>query len=369
LIPLRYINRFIYAFLLLMCPLRSTAQTAELDSVLSIIKYKSDTIRSIFDYVADEIQYDTDKAQMLRPSYQLHWSSKSVVLETIRRRKGVCEHYAELFNGLLRRAGYESYTVSGYTKGPTKIEEKVSHAWNAVKTSKGWYLYDPTWSSGTVDDNFQFVKDLNDTWYQVPPEEFILTHIPFDPIWQLLNPPLTNHQIKANDFSLGKSNDYNFQDSITADLSKPEKLALISRLARIQSVGITNKLILQYAKILKRDISYNTLSEDLKLVNGSLSSVIFQYNIYITAKNKQFKKPQWSDPQLSSTMDLLKTNILSCSALLETIKTQDLDAIRYIGELKAKISQAQKSISVEDEFVTRYLSTKKPFRLALFYKR
>ncbi|HEV7383116.1 MAG TPA: hypothetical protein VGN64_25135, partial [Dyadobacter sp.] len=109
-------------------------------------------------------------------------------------------------------------------------------------------------------------------------------------------------------------------DSITADISKPEKLALTARLARIQSVGITNKLNEQYAKILERDISYNTLSENLKLVNSSLSSVIFQYNIYITAKNKQFKKPQWSDPQLSCTMDLLKTNILSCSTWLETTK-------------------------------------------------
>ncbi|HEV7381001.1 MAG TPA: transglutaminase domain-containing protein, partial [Dyadobacter sp.] len=206
--PSRHIRKFLYASLLLVFPLVSSSQTAELDSILRIIENQPDRIRLIFDYVADEIQYDTDKAQMLRPNYQLHWSSKSVVLETIKRRKGVCEHYAELFNELLRRAGYESYTVSGYTKGPTKIEEKVSHAWNSLKTSKGWYLYDPTWSSGTVDGNFQFVKDLNDTWYKVPPEEFILTHIPFDPIWQLLNPPLSNHQIKANDFSQGKSNNY-----------------------------------------------------------------------------------------------------------------------------------------------------------------
>jgi len=369
LIPLRHINRFIYAFSLLICPLLSTAQTAELDSVLSIIKYKSDTIRSIFDYVADEIQYDTEKAQMLQPSYQLHWSSKSVVLETIRRRKGVCEHYAELFNALLRRAGYESYTVSGYVKGPTKINDKVAHAWNAVRTSKGWYLYDPTWSSGTVDGNFQFVKDLNYTWYKVLPREFILTHIPFDPIWQLLNPPLSNHQIKANDFTSVKSNNYNFQDSITADISKPENLALISRLARIQSAGITNKLIEQYTKNLERNISYNTLSENLKLVNNSLSSVIIQYNIYITAKNKQFRKPQWSDPQLSNTMDLLKSNVQSCAALLETIKSQEPDAIRYIAELKTKISETEKSISAEDEFVSKYLSTKKPFRLSHFYKR
>ncbi|GLU54668.1 hypothetical protein Dfri01_41290 [Dyadobacter frigoris] len=352
-----------------MCPLLSTAQTAELDSVLSIIKYKSDTIRSIFDYVADEIQYDTEKAQMLRPSYQLNWSSKSIVLETIRRHKGVCEHYAELFNALLRRAGYESYTVSGYVRGPTKINDKLAHAWNAVRTSRGWYLYDPTWSSGTVDGNFQFVKDLNNTWYQVPPQEFILTHIPFDPIWQLLNPPLSNHQIKANDFSRGKSVNYNFQDSITTDISKPEKLALISRLTRIQSVGVTNKLIEQYAKILERNISYSTLSENLKLVNSSLSSVIIQYNIYITAKNKQFRKPQWSDPQLSTTMDLLKTNVRGCAALLETIKTQEPDAIRYLAELKTKISETEKSISHEDEFVNKYLSTKKPFRLSNFYKR
>jgi transglutaminase/protease-like cytokinesis protein 3 len=183
LIRLGLIRKFIYP-LLLICPLLSSAQEVELDSILSIIKYKPDTARSIFDYVADEIQYDTDKAQMLQPKFQLHRSSRTVVLEAIKMRQGVCEHYAELFNALLRRAGYQSYTVFGYVKGPTGLNGKVSHVWNAVKTSKGWYLYDPTWSSGGVDRNFRFVKNLIDTWYQVPPQEFILTHIPFDPIWQ-----------------------------------------------------------------------------------------------------------------------------------------------------------------------------------------
>jgi hypothetical protein len=97
--------------------------------------------------------------------------------------------------------------------------------------------------------------------------------------------------------------------------------------------------------------------------------VIIQYNIYITAKNKQFRKPQWSDPQLSNTMDLLKSNVQSCAELLETIKSQEPDAIRYIAELKTKISETEKSISAEDEFVSNYLSTKKPFRLSHFYKR
>ncbi|MCE7044240.1 hypothetical protein [Dyadobacter sp. CY312] len=68
-------------------------------------------------------------------------------------------------------------------------------------------------------------------------------------------------------------------------------------------------------------------------------------------------------------MDLLKTNVRACAALLETIKTQEPDAIRHLAELKTKISETEKSISQEDEFVTRYISTKKPFRLSHFYKR
>jgi septal ring factor EnvC (AmiA/AmiB activator) len=166
-----------------------------------------------------------------------------------------------------------------------------------------------------------------------------------------------------------KPNNYNFDDSITADISKTEKLALISRLARIQSAGITNKLIQQYVEILEQNISYNILSDNLNLINSSLTSVIMQYNIYISAKNKQFRKPQWSDAQLSSTMNFLKTNVQSCAALLEAIKSQEPDVIRYIAELKTKISETQKYIIQEEEFVTKYLSTKKPFRMYHFYKR
>ena len=109
-----HVRNLVYSLVLFFSPVLSVAQTAELDSVLKTIHFQPDSVRSIFDYVAGETEYDIQSTQMLRPSYQLARSSKTTVLEAIKRKKGVCVHYAELFNALLRRASYESYVVEGY---------------------------------------------------------------------------------------------------------------------------------------------------------------------------------------------------------------------------------------------------------------
>lgn len=65
--------------------------------------------------------------------------------------KGVCVHYAQLYNDLLRTAGIPSIIVSGMSYD---IEHKKfeSHAWNLVYANGEWLSIDPTWGlySGIV---------------------------------------------------------------------------------------------------------------------------------------------------------------------------------------------------------------------------
>lgn len=58
--------------------------------------------------------------------------------------KGVCSHYAQLYNDLLRTAGIPSIIVSGMSYD---IEHKKfeSHAWNLVYANGEWLSIDPTW--------------------------------------------------------------------------------------------------------------------------------------------------------------------------------------------------------------------------------
>src|SRR5690606_20068656 len=64
------------------------------------------------------------------------------------------------------------------------------HAWNAIRLGERWYLADPTWGAGYVND-YTFHKEYNASYFMTPPEVFVTNHMPSDPRWQLLETPLT----------------------------------------------------------------------------------------------------------------------------------------------------------------------------------
>lgn len=77
--------------------------------------------------------------------YDLNYIGKDMTTEEILKiKKGVCIHYAQLYNDLLRSVGIPSVIVSGisYNTDTNKFE---NHAWNLVYTNGDWRAIDPTW--------------------------------------------------------------------------------------------------------------------------------------------------------------------------------------------------------------------------------
>ncbi len=82
------------------------------------------------------------------------FSSDHSLKRTLRRRKGICTDYTNLMDSLCIYAGLQNVTIAGYVKEVNfDVNDEIyfdNHAWNAVKLSGVWYLYDPTWCSGNV---------------------------------------------------------------------------------------------------------------------------------------------------------------------------------------------------------------------------
>lgn len=77
--------------------------------------------------------------------YDINYIEKDMTTEEIlQTKKGVCIHYAQLYNDLLRSVGIPSVIVSGisYNTDTNKFE---NHAWNLVYTNADWQAIDPTW--------------------------------------------------------------------------------------------------------------------------------------------------------------------------------------------------------------------------------
>ncbi|KAM4621911.1 lim and transglutaminase domain protein ltd-1-like [Polymixia lowei] len=117
--------------------------------------------------------------------------------EVIKSGKAVCCGYSSVYLQMCREVGIECREVSGhgkgigYSQGQSYQNSKSSHMWNAVRLGGHWYPLDACWGSGRVDlDNKTFIKRYDDFYFLTDPEEFINSHCPDEPEWQLLDSPV-----------------------------------------------------------------------------------------------------------------------------------------------------------------------------------
>lgn len=114
----------------------------------------------------------------------------------LKRRRAVCEGYANLFKALCDGLNLPCEKVHGYARGVGANEQgwedptDSNHAWNMVKIENNWYLVDCTWDSGHMNGRTS-VQEYNTEWLFVQPEHMIYSHYPSRASHQLLKSPLT----------------------------------------------------------------------------------------------------------------------------------------------------------------------------------
>lgn len=145
----------------------------------------SEKARSIFRWVADRIRYDVDGLRRNRLSSQ-------APEDVLTSRKAVCEGYALLVQELGKRAGLSVETIIGASKFNSSMPFELppgvrGHAWNAVQLDGQWALLDVTWAAGQVQSDGKFRQKFDDFWFCPPAEQFVYTHLPTEPRWQLLD--------------------------------------------------------------------------------------------------------------------------------------------------------------------------------------
>jgi transglutaminase/protease-like cytokinesis protein 3 len=146
-------------------------------------------VRAIYRWMTEHIQYDLNG---LRTSDYGDLTPDGV----LRSRSAVCEGYSGLFESLVKAAGFEVEVVTGFAKGlgfsaGDAVPAGFNHAWNAVKVKGEWKLLDCTWGAGALNERGEYVKGFEPFYFFTPPEQFIYSHLPSDPKWQLLPEPFS----------------------------------------------------------------------------------------------------------------------------------------------------------------------------------
>ena len=120
----------------------SAEQEATMDTVLEEVMENLnlaggtdyEKIKSIYDYIADNIVYDYDNKDC--DSYTLKQSAYAALIN----KRCVCQGYANLFYRMALAAGVDCRIVDGISHGE-------SHAWNIVCIDGNYYNVDCTWDA------------------------------------------------------------------------------------------------------------------------------------------------------------------------------------------------------------------------------
>ncbi|MEE6508753.1 hypothetical protein FKM82_022838 [Ascaphus truei] len=108
---------------------------------------------------------------------------------------------------MFREVGLKCREVAGYSRGTeynegqSRQRTKSNHMWNAVELDNEWYLLDACWGAGTVDLQKRIsIPSYDDFYFLTDPDDFVETHWPDDPSWQLLQPTVSFEDFEQNIF-------------------------------------------------------------------------------------------------------------------------------------------------------------------------
>jgi hypothetical protein len=135
---------------------------------------------AIAKWMTKNLEYD--KSNMDSPT-----DIARAIPSVLRRKKAVCEGYMNLFEALCKESSIQAVSITGYTDDEKKKKDpEVNHGWNAVKINGQWYLMDITWA-----DNGDDYDDIDADYLWADPVVFIKGHFPKNPIWQLVEKPIS----------------------------------------------------------------------------------------------------------------------------------------------------------------------------------
>ncbi|MCF6405701.1 hypothetical protein L3C95_22545 [Chitinophaga filiformis] len=334
---------------------------------------KKEFVRQLYSWLVWNVGYDV--ANMYSPDY--YKDTLDAAQKTLRTRIGVCQGYANLYYLVCKEAGIPVHLIGGYTKTYGKIDN-ASHAWIAVQVDDTWYMTDPTWGAGVVNNN-KFVRKPVDSYFLVAPSAFVTTHMPFDPLWQLLEHPYRHEEFRDNNVKAAAARAvFNYKDSVVAyETMKDDLLKYQLVINRIEGYGVTNQLIsheLGYYKSLVKYIAENRqiaaanrAIDDFNRSSNQYNRAVNLFNEYVQFKNNQFK-PSKPDSAIREMVEAIGRKLAESRKGLAGLNRNEGTIRGNISELEESLSSLEKRLNEEQAFVDKYIRTGKMFRKSLFYK-
>jgi hypothetical protein len=336
------------------------SQTNSTADIATYIKAHFDTdqkkVRAIYIWVAANIKYDKDSLRRVI----LNEDREQMIATALRRRKGVCENFAAIFNDICKKSGLRSFVIEGYTR-QNGSADKSAHAWCTVFIDNKWFLYDPTWDADLISRN-RFTQSLQTNYFQVSPLDFIQSHIAFDPLFQLLNYPLTYKEFNNGNTQMNNRKPYfNYIDSMSV-YEKLEPLnKYVTAVYRIERNGTPNSMTATKLSQLKMEIEIIYQDKDSVFYNDAIAdynAAIVLFNTFINYRNAQFT-PAKTDIEVQAIFDGIKKHIASARSKLQVVNQSEAILTLNTGDVEKALDNLVTHTKEQQAFLKNYQSTAK----------
>ena len=318
-------------------------------------KTDDDKVRALFIWEATAFSYDVAAMYTFRGKE----TQEDKLAKILSSRKGVCDHYAAVFTEVCNKMGLRAHTITGYTRqhGETST---LAHAWCAVYSNRTWKLYDPTWASGYINKG-TFIPRINNDFYDVAPETFVTSHMPYDPMWQMLNHTYSGAEFTRGERDATKSGKYfSYADSITAYERQTEEQQLIASARRIEANGVDNELTFNKLTHIKNDLDYRKnlevfkkSTDNVNLYNEAVADYnagVKYFNTFIEYRNKD-AQPALVSKQAKAMIDSAGNRITAAQRKLKSVTPGGNITAEFIACFSKNVNGLAGRLNEQREFL------------------
>lgn len=310
-------------------------------------------IAAIYNWITSNIKYDSDSIHYVI----LDEDNEQRATFALRRKKGVCENFAAIFNDLCLKCNLPSFAIEGFTNQMGSID-RTPHVWCAAFVDNQWKFYDPTWDAGYI-RNGSFINEIRNNYFKIAPAYFIQTHLPFDPLFQFLNYPITYKEfISGNLKQEGQKHYFNYIDSINT-YKKMDRLAqYLSALTRIKNAGWPSSKIDTKLKRVQLEIEVINQGTDMDLYNSAVSDyneAIQFLNTFLSYRNNQFQ-PLKSKKEVEKLFGKTQELISSANIKLKKVNSSKATLTLDTGDVQKKLDDLKLNLNEQETFFKNNLN-------------
>lgn len=335
-------------------PASETNNAADIAAFINKHYHSDDEkISAIYNWITYNIKYDADSIHYVI----LDEDNEQRVSVALRRKRGVCENFAAIFNDLCNKCGIASFAIEGYSKQMGYID-RTPHVWCAAFADGEWNLYDPTWDAGFIRNGNYFDHQQNN-YFKISPADFIQTHLPFDPMFQFLNYPVTYKEfVSGNRSEQNKNNYFNYKDSINSFKKMNPMEKYLSTISRIKNSKWPASKIDTKLKRLQLEIEVRYQDRDIALYDSSVADynhAINYLNSFLTYRNNQFQ-PAMSNEEVQSLFRNIRKLIIHANSKLEEVNLSKATLTLNTGDLQKKLDDLFANVKQQESFFKKKVS-------------